>query len=513
MKNKHYSQEITVFHGKKAPEKGKIAGYGAIIEAHQLNVPMPECLMLISHKNRKYATSGWQVFTSRHEPEDILFKHLSFALKYEGVNLLVLVKLFTTVPKDELTEMLKLEPFSKWTRKLWFLYEWLMKDKLDIPDLTTGNYIPVIDEKQQYTIKGVRDQRQRVINNLPGTVDFCPLITRTKKLDHYLSLELSVKNRDYVSSIHSDILQRTSAFLLLKDSRASFTIEGESPKSKRAAKWGQVIGQAGSNFLTKEELIRLQEIVIENARFVEMGFREKGGFVGAHNRTTGYPIPDHISARWQDVDQLINGLLNTHKILQESEIDAVLAAAIIAFGFVFIHPFEDGNGRIHRYLIHHVLAEKKFSQQGIIFPISAAILDCINDYREVLQSYSHPVLEFVEWEETPEHNIEVLNDTIDFYRYFDATRLAEFLYECVEDTMTRIIPEEVRFLQAYDEFKRYIDEEFEMPDRMVALLVRFLEQNGGKLSNRARAIELKALTDSEIIEIEKRFVEIFRDTV
>lgn len=36
--------------------------------------------------------------------------------------------------------------------------------------------------------------------------------------------------------------------------------------------------------------------------------------------------------------------------------DPVLAAGI-AFGFVFIHPFEGGNGRIHRYLIHHVLAK------------------------------------------------------------------------------------------------------------------------------------------------------------
>ena len=43
------------------------------------------------------------------------------------------------------------------------------------------------------------------------------------------------------------------------------------------------------------------------------------------------------------------------KLEMDSTFDAVLAAAVIAFGFVFIHPFVDGNGRIHRYLIHHVL--------------------------------------------------------------------------------------------------------------------------------------------------------------
>ena len=65
---------------------------------------------------------------------------------------------------------------------------------------------------------------------------------------------------------------------MLKDSKASFTIEGESPKSKRAARWGNAIGQAGLNELTKDELVRLQDLVIENGRFIHMGLRVQGGF-------------------------------------------------------------------------------------------------------------------------------------------------------------------------------------------------------------------------------------------
>ena len=61
---------------------------------------------------------------------------------------------------------------------------------------------------------------------------------------------------------------------------------------------------------------------------------------------------------------------------------------MLAFGFVYIHPFEDGNGRIHRYLMHHVLARRGFNPSGVIFPVSAAILDKIDEYREVLESYS-----------------------------------------------------------------------------------------------------------------------------
>lgn len=235
----------------------------------------------------------------------------------------------------------------------------------------------------------------------------------------------------------------------------------------------------------------------------------EGGFVGDRERTTGEPIPDHMSAKWQDVDQLIEGLINTYHLLDKEKFDPVLTATAIAFGFVFIHPFSDGNGRIHRYLIHHILAKLNLTYQGVIFPISASILDKIEDYRIVLESYSHPILELIEWETTPDHNVEVLNDTIDYYRYFDATKQAEFLFDCVIDTINRIIPEEVNFIYKCDEFKRFIDDQFEMPDKLVSMLVRFLEQNGGTLSERARTKEFPELKDDEVEKVESAFQEIF----
>ena len=225
--------------------------------------------------------------------------------------------------------------------------------------------------------------------------------------------------------------------------------------------------------------------------------------------SSGEPIPDHISAKWQDLPQLMQGLIDANKLLIDSEMDAVVSAAIIAFGFVFIHPFEDGNGRIHRYLIHHMLAKKRFSGQGLIFPISASILDHIVDYRNVLESYSHPLLDYIEWEETKGHNIDVLNNTIDYYRYYDATAQAEFLYDCVHDTIENIIPQELSYLSSYDLFKSAMQEEFEMPDRMVALLVQFLDQNNRSLSKRAKVNEFSTLSPTEIARIEELYCETF----
>ena len=510
MINNHISLTVSIFHGRKTPEEGVLVGYGAIIEALALEVPIPSKLSIISSKKRQYFTDEWQVFTSRHQPEDTLYPQLVFALKYEGIHLLCLKKLFEKLSEQDIFNLVQIEPLGQYSRKLWFLYEWLMQKTLPIDNLKVSNYIPLIDEKQQFALnEGVKSSRHRIINNLPGTVDFCPLIFKTNKLLNYQTENITHKNNVYLNEIHKDVLQRASAFLLLKDSKASFTIEGENPSNNRAVRWGKAIGQAGSKPLDKAELLRLQQIVIENGRFLKMGFREEGGFVGEHDRTTGEPIPDHISAKWQDIEQLMDGLINTYKLLENSNYDAVLAAAQIAFGFVFIHPFVDGNGRVHRYLIHHILAKLKFAQQGIIFPVSASMLNHIDDYRQVLEAYSHPLLDFINWKTTNHNNIEVLNDTIDYYRYFDATKQAEFLYDCTNDTIEHIIPNEVNYLIKYDEFKKEMDDQYEMPDQLVAMLVLFLQQNKGVLSKRAREKEFSALNEDEVKHIEKVFQTIF----
>jgi len=517
----HFSFIAPVFNGLVLPTKGYVVGYAAIIHKLQLVVPVNKPIAVISLKSTRLKNDDFLVLPKSYQVKDTvqnsqiesLYNHLVFALKYEGVNLLVFSAITKYYSTEELVQLLSIEPTGQYSRRMWFLIEWLLQKELKaIPNLTNKkSYVAAIDTKIQYAVAGIKSSRHLVINNLPGTVNFCPLIKKTEKLENYITQNIKEKKIDALKGYRKDLLQRTAAFLLLKDSKASFTIEGESPKSKRTARWGKIIGQAGTKKLTKEELIRLQQEVIENSRFVTMGFRKKGGFVGEHNRTTGEPIPEHISAKWQDLETLVQGLIDTSKLLSEDKIDAVIAATSIAFGFVFIHPFEDGNGRIHRYLIHHILAEKQFTQQGLIFPVSASILDHIVDYRKVLEQYSHTILDFIDWVATKDHNIEVVNETIDYYRYFDATKQAEFLYDCVNDTIDNFIPQEINYLQKYDEFKKEIEETFEMPDTMIALLVRFLEQNNGQLSKRAKEKEFKALTNKEIKEVEMNYNLIFNN--
>lgn len=115
----------------------------------------------------------------------------------------------------------------------------------------------------------------------------------------------------------------------------------------------------------------------------------------------------------------------------------------------------------------------------MVFPVSAAILDQIDEYRRVLESNSKRLLPLVEWEPTPQFNVRVLNDTGDFYRHFDATPHAEFLYACLRRTIERYLPYETAFLQRYDQFRQQVNAFIDTPKRLIDLLFRFLNQNGG----------------------------------
>ena len=81
----------------------------------------------------------------------------------------------------------------------------------------------------------------------------------------------------------------------------------------------------------------------------------------------------------------------------------------------------------------------------------------------------------------------------------------ELLYIYVRQTIEQTIPEEVEYLEKYDLMKEYLDNHFEMPDKTVALLVRFLEQGKGKLSERAKTKEFEVLTDGEMVTIESKY--------
>ncbi len=476
----------------------------ALIDAYRLPVPLPRTLSATSDRHRSRTEDGWRILPPSYSPAPDLEGHLVFALKNEGLDLAVLKRLFNVLDPPEVEAIVRAKPTGGYARRIWFLYEWLLNRRLDLPDATQGNYEPAVDPQQQWAAAGENSPRHRVRNNLPGTPAFCPLVFRTTATEEFAAMDLAQRAQQAVAAVPKDLLVRTAAFLLLKDSRSTFAIEGERPSQDRIRRWGQAIAEAGRRPIDLEELLRLQAIVIGDARFVKLGLRDEGGFVGEHDRETRMPIPDHVSARPDDLPSLIDGMVAFDRGAARA-LDPVIAATALAFGFVYVHPFVDGNGRIHRYLIHHVLAQRGFNPSGIVFPISAAILERLDAYRAILEDYSRRLLPAIDWRPTADGNVEVLNDTADFYRFFDATPHAEFLYACVRKTIEEDLPRETRFLARYDQFRSRIQPMVDMPDRTIDLLFRFLHQNGGQLSTRAREQEFAQLTETEVAAIESAY--------
>ena len=494
---------MSVFQEKTVPGGARLAGWAALVQAFAIRGPVrrPSCVSEQHVRGSHREEEAWTVFDKRYWPGDTFADHLTFALRHEDMDLPILKRVFEAVSQAEVEAMVRAAPTGIPARRAWYLYEILTGRALDVDDAPGAAAIDLLDPEAYFTGKPRLSKRHRVRDNLLGTGRFCPVIRRTKPLTEFLALDLAAKARETVGRTGAHLVARAASFMLLADSRASFEIEGERPPRNRLERWGRAVLEAGKNRLTLDEIVRLHRVLIEDTRFVSAGLRPDGVFLGERGRY-GDPLPEFIGARPDNLEDLMGGLVEANDRMRDDGVDPVLKAAATAFGFVYVHPFQDGNGRVHRCLIHHVLAERKFTPPGMVFPVSSVMLDRIDDYRAALQAHSRPLMPFIEWRPTPERNVEVLNETADLYRYFDCTAEAEFLYACVRRTVEQDLPREIDYLSRHDEARRRIMDAVEMPDRVADDLVLFIRQNDGSLSKKRREGEFNNLRDEEVASIE-----------
>ncbi|WP_244486870.1 Fic family protein [Aurantimonas sp. Leaf443] len=498
------------FRGRRLPMEARPVGYCELIRRFDLRVPLHHEMAATSPKHSRRRENGWSIHPVSARPKEDTVAHLVFALKHEGLVLLTLKEVFHAMDRRDLEQALIAKPTSAYLRRLCFLYEWLLDEELAVPDTKRGSYALLLDpEKQHATRDTSYERRFRILFNLPGTPQFCPLVRRTQAIDDFIAKDFRGRARDIVDSAPPDVIARAAAFLLLSDSKASFAIEGETPSGDRIERWARVIAKAGTLDLSIKEFERLQRELIGDERFVRVGLRDEGGFVGRHDPLQ-QPRPEHVSANPEDLVSLLNGLVAFNALSRMLGFHPVMTAACIAFGFVYIHPFEDGNGRLHRFLLHHVMAERDYTPEGIVFPVSSAIYHDIARYKATLETVSKPLLEWIEWSATPRGNVQVQNDTADYYRYFDATAHVEYLFRCIETVVSRDLPDELLFLQHRDTFHAEATRVVDMPERMFDMLLTFLHQNQGRLSKRARETEFVALTADEVTRMEAIYRDLFQ---
>lgn len=468
-----------------------------------------------------------QLFESRYQPEDTLLGHLQFALRYEGVNLQLLSLLFEEADSQQLCEWITESTTSAYARRACFLYEWLTGTQLPVqnPVPAKMRYVDVLDTKMQFGTDAVtKDARFRVNDNLPGTRDFCPLVRKTDFLSDMVGKDLRKRTRETLGRYDQDLLRRAAAFLYLKETQSSFEVEREKPSANRAQRFADLLRQADTGQpLTEERLVELQNSVIDS-RFHEFTWRHQQNWIGDD---LGYRKKiEFVPARPEDLSALMQGLLDTAgkaRTLVDSmpdrgdidtaelQFDPVIYAAIIAFGYVFIHPFMDGNGRIHRYLIHEVLANAGFTPRGIVLPVSAVILANLDEYVAVLESFSKSLRQRTEYLPDAPDAPATGNDAV-YFRYFDATEQAEFLYTALERTVEEDLQQEIDYLLGFDRACQKLNQLLDWPNHSLELFVRVVHQNKDTLSKTKKQSHFSWMTDPEVSEAEANVAQAFAGT-
>lgn len=486
------------------PENAVPIGYQALVIQHKLLV-MPhfrQSFIIERGARRELAGHIPAVYLYDRgyalDNNDAPFEHLTFALKHEGLNLEIIAALFAHLKHDAVQAFVAQQPTGKYQRMVWYLYEKLTARTIDITDLESGAYIDLLDPDMYYTAKPIAQRRYRINDNLLGTMQFCPFVRKTKQLREFEQKKLDATARDLVANYTSRNLERASNYLYAKETMSSYQIERERPNKQRLTRFIELIKK--SEFipiLTKEILVELQNNVVE-ARFVNENYRTTQNYIGQSHDWNNQTI-HFISPSPKDVDDLMTGLLRCLEKMLESNTNPVVSAAAIAFGFVFIHPFDDGNGRLHRFLIHFILHKIGFTPQGMIFPASATILKDMQHYTDALESFSKPLMKLItEYTINDDGKLSVDQETAQFYRYIDFTTQAEFLALCIETTIQTILKNELLYLTRYDEAKKAIQDIVDMPDQLINLFILLTTQNKGILSPHKRSTHFAMLSDEEV---------------
>jgi hypothetical protein len=305
------------------------------------------------------------------------------------------------------------------------------------------------------------------------------------------------------------LLYRALSYLYAKETRSSFLIEREEPGRAREERFIAVLRDAGKvpieQALTLERLVALQNSIVD-PRYAEKAYRQIQNYVGATLPGLREQI-HYITVPPALVLSLMSGLAATANRLES--VSPVVQAAVTGFFFVFIHPFEDGNGRLHRFLFQDVLARRGVTPNGAALPISAAILDNMNAYDEALRDFSVRTMAKSVYTTTESGAVTLTNpgEVEPLWRFPDLTRQVEYLM-AVMSRAIEALPQELGYLRRYDRARAEIRGVVDLPDQRLSSLLQWLDAAGGKLSKNKRK-QFAELTDEEIAGVERAYADGF----
>ena len=482
------------------------AGYTALVERFDLDVipnwHTSHVLTRGVHRRDSDGDTVTEHYPATYWPGDGVGDHLEFALKYDGTNLGILAALFDRAA-PEVHAYVRAKPTGIYARRVWYLYEFLTGNRLPVEDLPPrGSYVELLDSAAYYTTPNRRVRRQRINDNLLGDSRHCPTVRRTDALREHEAADLRGRCREVASGFPQRLVSRALGYLYEKETKSSFAIENVELDSSRTERFVRLLQDAERrDHCQHEALIDLQNRIVD-PRFRDADYRESQNYVG-QSLGLNREVVHFVGAKPASLASLMEGLIGAHQRMEAGNVHPVVHAAAVAYAFVFIHPFEDGNGRIHRFLIHNILARRAFTPPGMVVPVSAAMLNRPGDYDASLEAFSRNLMPLVDHSLDNDGRLTVHNETTQWYRYMDLTPQVEALFHFLAHAIDEELAPELAFLARYDESKSAIQEIVDMPDRRIDLFIRLCVQNGGRLSASKRASQFAMLAEAEVSAMEQ----------
>lgn len=492
------------------------AGY-AWLQEH-LNVSATQKMPIRSQIGRGRKTSFqdgvcYETYRPNSKPDDTPLAHLAFALKHEGIHLELLSHTFKSFDKQALTDWIASEPTGQYTRKAGFLYEWLTGDTLTVPGVS-GNYHNLLNPHEVVAADTpIKNSRWRINDNLPGTPYFCPIIRRTELLDIASDYDSSARLQNMEDDYGTDLMSRSAVWLTIRESRASFAIEHEGDQKSKIHRFALVMGRYCGQIdtpLSSASLTELQNSILGTST-IRAGLRQSPVFVGSGTQETGTYV-HYVAPDANDVKPMLEGLQAF--MTKARNASPIVRAAVASFGFVFIHPMADGNGRISRFLINDTLRRDSAVPEPLLLPISSTITKNTasrNRYDKILEAYSRPMMaetahniRFGDRTNYPDGVVSDFefsgNDTLrPAWRYPDLTEQSEYLFHVIHETIEYEMRHQIESHQSYIDARDKVKDTLEGPNEHIDRIMRSIERNEGQISNKL-AKEFPMLKDPEISE-------------
>lgn len=491
-------------------------GYQYLIDHYQLEVPALRQTYRVgnssSHKQIIHG-DGSEIFdipAHKAPKERNLVTGVTFALKHEVLNLTVFASLFRKPASQEALELwLKDKPSSKYARTAAALARWLTDREFNYSLPSGCPRHTLLNAQEYYTGPGFIDTQFSIHLNVLGNALFCPIVQKTPAIQALIEHDIKKSFQEKIQLAEPELLRRAIDYLYLAETQSTYDLEREIPDNNRAAKFRKLLEDTETWAPLTEELFCEWQNMIVQPLSHEFQYRNEQNWLAKPGRLRN--IAEYIPPSPNDNRKLMQALIDACQKMMKDEIHPVLIATLFSFGFVLFHPFFDGNGRIHRFLIHHILRRTNFIPAHTILPVSARIIKRIDQYAKVLTSISTPITDLINYRlDADSSSIHIVGGQhIWNYSYPNLTEAFEFILSCCTQSIELDFLEELIFLKAYDQVISEISKIVDLRQNKIDNLIHIIKNNGGFIS-KAKRHYFPEISDSNMERIEQTIRQAFK---